>query len=91
MLTSGGVDCWGDNPPANSVTAPSIRHYSSSVPVAMLGVGGSGTLNEAVQVLDKRDAAIVPSGPRAGLTAGASSAGPTWRGDNNATARCRWR
>src|SRR5262249_10097390 len=47
LLTSGGVDCWGYDQYGelgNGTFYPG-PHYGSAVPVAVDGVGGSGTLS----------------------------------------------
>ena len=47
LLTSGGVDCWGSNlygPLGNGTTT------NSDVPVAVVGVGGTGTLSGVASV-----------------------------------------
>jgi alpha-tubulin suppressor-like RCC1 family protein len=48
LLTSGGVDCWGSGF-TNGATG------ESAVPVAVLGVGGSGTLGGVVSLASTRD------------------------------------
>ena len=46
-MTSGGVDCWGygrDGELGNGIFYNGTDHYGSAFPVAVLGVGGGGTL-----------------------------------------------
>jgi alpha-tubulin suppressor-like RCC1 family protein len=47
LLTSGGVDCWGDNT-AEDLGIKSTQ--DSHVPVAVLGLGGQGTLSGATSL-----------------------------------------
>ena len=56
VLTSGGVDCWGYGGTASWATASSPPHRAcgSDVPVAVLGVGGSGTLGGVVSLASDR-------------------------------------
>ncbi len=52
LLTSGGVDCWGDGDRGQLGDGRSYTtgHEGSAVPVAVLGVGGSGTLGGVVSL-----------------------------------------
>ncbi len=53
VLTSGGVDCWGfgrDGELGNGIFYNGNDNYGSAFPVAVLGVGGSGTLSDVVSL-----------------------------------------
>jgi alpha-tubulin suppressor-like RCC1 family protein len=48
LLTSGGVDCWGEGDHGelgNGTLYTSSQHYGSAVPVRVIGVGKSGSLS----------------------------------------------
>lgn len=62
LLTSGGVDCWGNNQTGQSGSGSPDDF--SSVPVAVVGVGGSGQLTGATALASTGDGfcSIVGSG-----------------------------
>jgi alpha-tubulin suppressor-like RCC1 family protein len=56
LLSSGGVDCWGQG--TNGQLGDGLFYrtgpYGSDVPVAVLGVGGTGTLGSVVRLTSNR-------------------------------------
>ncbi len=77
LLTSGGVDCWGygEQGQLGNGTFYTSSSYGSPTPVAVEGVGGTGTLSGVTNLIggDKNTATTAPFSPLAGWTAGVSA------------------
>ncbi len=60
LLTSGGVDCWGDgySGQLGDGVFYTPADYGSAVPVAVLGVGGSGTLAGMASLAGSNDSSF---------------------------------
>ena len=75
LLTSGGVDCWGygDYGELGNGTFYTSSPYGSATPVAVEGVGGTGTLTGVTNLVSDSTTATAPCSPRAGWTAGGTA------------------
>ena len=73
LLTSGGVDCWGNGfngQLGNGTFYPNSPHFGSATPVQVVGVGGTGTLSGVSSLASGSDVAEPQSGYCALLTSG---------------------